>query len=134
MFRVSDVQPMLYMEDLEDAIAFYRDQLGFEMFVFGDHPQSGVPLIAGAKLEDAFLLLTREELFADGGGNGRGPVRLYFHIETPVDDLLDRITGQPGVEIVQPPTDQHWGDRTLIVRDPWGVLLVFSNPAGAGQG
>ena len=124
---MSDVQPMLVIEELEDAIAFYRDQMGFAVDVFGHHPKSGVPLIAGARLDDAFLLLTREELFAAQGGTGAGIVRLYFHLESSVDDLLDRITGQPGVTIVQPPTNQHWGDRTLIVRDPWGVVLVFSN-------
>lgn len=124
---MSDVQPMLVIEELEDAIAFYRDQLGFAVDVFGHHPETGAPLIAGARLEDAFVLLTNERVFADAG-TGSGAVRLYFHLETRVDDLLDRITGQPGVTIVQGPTNQHWGDRTLIVRDPWGVLLVFSNP------
>jgi PhnB protein len=126
----SDVQPLLYIEDLERGIAFYRDQLGFDVAVFGHHKASGAPLIAGAKLEDAFVLLSNEELFRDGGATGGGNVRLYFHLESSVDDLFDRITRRPDVEIVQPPTDQHWGDRTLIVRDPWGVLLVFSNPAG----
>lgn len=126
-----DVQPMIYVDDLEWAMAFYREQLGFEVFVFGNHKQTGAPLIAGAKLEDAFLMLTNEELFRDGGGDGRGPVRLYFHMDEAVDALHERIASQPDVEIVQEPTDQHWNDRTLIVRDPWGVLLVFSNPVKA---
>jgi PhnB protein len=127
---VSDVQPLLYIEDLTRGIAYYRDQLGFETFVFGHHPETGLPLIAGAKLEDAFVLLSNEELFRDGGPSGGGNVRLYFHVQTPVDDLYRRFSRGPDVVIVQPPTDQHWGDRTVIVRDPWGVLLVFSNPAG----
>jgi uncharacterized glyoxalase superfamily protein PhnB len=125
---VSDVQPMLYMEDLERGIAFYRDQLGFQVFVFGHHPVRGVPLIAGAKLDDALVLLTREELFANDGAAGPGAVHLYFHLGTSVDVLHERVREQPDVAIVQPPTDQHWGDRTLMIRDPWGVLLVFSNP------
>lgn len=126
---MSDVQPMLYIEDLERGMAFYRDHLGFEVSVFGHHKQTGAPLIAGAKLEDAFVLLTNEELFRDSGhSGGGGSVRLYFHLEGSVDALHTRIAGQPDVEIVQPPTNQHWGDRTMIVRDPWGVLLVFSNP------
>jgi PhnB protein len=119
---------MLFIEDLERGMAFYRDQVGFEVSVFGHHKQTGAPLIAGAKLEDAFLLLSNEELFRDEGNTGGGSVRLYFHIEGSVDDLHARIADQPDVTVVQPPTDQHWGDRTLIVRDPWGVLLVFSNP------
>jgi len=124
---VSDVQPMIYVEDLESAIAFYRDRLGFDVTVFGNHKQTGAPLIAGAKFEDAFLNLTNEELFRGDGGRGDGPVRLYFHLDTPIDELHTRFRNQPDIEIVQAPTDQHWGDRTLIVRDPWGVLLIFSN-------
>lgn len=129
---MSDVQPMLFIEDLERGIAFYRDQLGFETFVFGRYPQTGAPLIAGAKLEDASMLLTNEELFRDSGSAGSGPVRLYFHLEGSVDDLHARIVDQQDVTIVQGPTDQHWGDRTVIVRDPWDVLLVFSNQVWDG--
>jgi uncharacterized glyoxalase superfamily protein PhnB len=130
---VSDVQPMLFIEDLERGMAFYRDQLGFEVFVFGNHPETGAPLIAGAKLEDAFLLLTNEDLFRDGERVGSGSVRLYFHIEEPVDALHARIAALHDGYIVQGPTDQHWNDRTLMVRDPWGVLLVFSNPVSAAR-
>lgn len=125
---MSDVQPMLYIEELERGLAFYRETLGFDVAVFGHHPETGAPLIAGARLEDAFVLITNEETFRDAGNSGGGSVRLYFHLATPVDELHDRFAGKPGVTIVQGTTDQHWGDRTLIVRDPWGVLLVFSNP------
>lgn len=127
---MSDVQPMLFMEDLERGIELYRDQLGFEVFVFGYHPDTGAPLIAGAKLEDAFILLTREELFRADGSIGSGPARLYFHPGRSVEELYASTANQPDIRIVQPPTDQHWGDRTVIVRDPWDVLLVFSNPVG----
>ena len=123
---MSDVQPMLYIENLERGIAFYRDGLGFEVIVFGRHKESGAPLIAGAKLEDAFFLLTNEPLFRGDGEMG-GSVRLYFHLQTPVDTLAERFAKVEEAEIIQGPTDQHWGDRTVIVRDPWGVLLVFSN-------
>ena len=124
---MSDVQPMLYIEDLERGIAFYRDQLGFDVTVFGRHAGTDAPLIAGAKLEEAFFLLSNEGTFRDAGNTGGGSVRLYFHLQVPVDTLAQRFANAEGAEVVQGPTDQHWGDRTLIIRDPWGVLLVFSN-------
>jgi uncharacterized glyoxalase superfamily protein PhnB len=117
---------MLYVEALDQAIAFYRDRLGFDVQVFGHHPQSGAPLIAVASLEGAAILLTNEVLFR---GSGPGNVRLYFHLAGSVDDLHERIAGQPGIDIIQGPTDQHWGDRTVIVRDPWEAVLVFSTQA-----
>lgn len=124
---MSDVQPMLYIEDLERGMAFYRDRLGFDVMVFGHHKETGEPLIAGATLEGALINLTNEELFGDEGNTGGGSVRLYFHLQGSVDELHERISTQPDVRVVQGPTDQHWGDRTLMVRDPWGVLLIFSN-------
>lgn len=124
---MSDVQPMLYIEDLERGIAWYRDQLGFDVTVFGHHKDTGAPLIAGATLEGAFLNLTNDAFFRHEGTSGGGSVRLYFHLDGPIDTLHERIAGKPDVEMLQGPTDQHWGDRTLAVRDPWGVVLVFSN-------
>lgn len=124
---MSDVQPMLYIEDLERGIAFYRDQLGFDVTVFGHHKDTGAPLIAGATLDGAFINLTNEAFFRGEGNTGGGSVRLYFHLDSPVDELHTRLSAHPDVSIVQEPTDQHWGDRTLTVRDPWGVLLIFSN-------
>ena len=73
---MSDVQPILYIEDLEQGMAFYREQLGLNVSVFGHHKQTGAPLIAAAKLEDAVVLLTREELFRDEGSTGSGTARL----------------------------------------------------------
>ena len=124
---MSDVQPMLYIEDLERGIVFYRDQLGFDVTVFGHHKDTGSPLIAGATLEGAFINLTNDAFFRHEGNTGSGSVRLYFHLDAPVDELHSRIAGQPDVLVLQEPTDQHWGDRTVTVRDPWGVVLVFSN-------
>lgn len=34
-----------------------------------------------------------------------------------------------GAEIEQPPTDQPWGSRTLMVSDPDGYSLMFDQPA-----
>jgi len=123
---------MLYIEDLDKGIAYYGQSLGFKVTVFGKHPGTEEPLIAAAKLQDATVLLTNEELFRDQGNVPTGSVRLYFHLDKSVDDLYAQIKEKPDVDIVQGPTNQMWGDRTLIVRDPWGVMLVFSMPAYCG--
>lgn len=126
---MSDVQPMVWAEDLNAAIAFYRDQLGFSVNVFGTYPESGEPLVAGARFEDAFILLSNDgALRGADGGNGAGPLRMYFHLDGSVDDLFVAIRDQPDFVVLDPPTDQFWGDRTLIVQDPWRSVLVFSNP------
>ncbi len=124
----SDVQPMLWVDDIEAAMAWYRDRLGCAVTVFG-HDEAGRASVCLASLDGAAVLITRDPAMALGAaGEGSGHVRLYFHLRDSVDVLHAQVSGKTDVEIVQAPTDQWWGDRTLILRDPWGTVLVFSNP------
>ena len=126
MTATSDVQPMLWIDDIERAIDWYRDRLGFEITVFG-RDASGRPNVCMASLDGAAMLITRDPALALGAERGSGHVRLYVHLGSPVDDLHDRVKTAADVEVAQGPADQHWGDRTVILRDPWDTLLVFSN-------
>ncbi len=127
---MSDVQPVLFIEEIEDAIGFYRDQLGFDVNVFGVDQESGRPNIFLAKLEDAGFLVSRVPVFAgEAGSTSASGVTLYFHLDQPVDDYASRFLGASGVSVDHEPTDQWWGDRTFAIRDPWGYRLLFSNSA-----
>ena len=54
---------------------------------------------------------------------GSGPVIVEFLADDPaaVDALHARL--DDGTEVVQPPTDMPWGNRSLLLRDPGGVLV-----------
>ncbi len=127
---MSDVQPVLYIDDIERAIAFYRDGLGLTVDVFGSDPESGCPNIFLASIENAKFLVSRDPNFAKAGGSGSGGVTLYFHLDSPVDGYVERFRSAEGVEIVEDFTDQWWGDRTFTIRDPWGYVLLFSSVPG----
>ena len=43
-------------------------------------------------------------------------------------DLAHAALKRSGAPILQPPTDQPWGARMLITRDPAGVTLFVSHP------
>lgn len=130
MASKSDVQPMLWVDDLDAAMAWYRDRLGFAIAVFG-HDADGRASACLASLDGAAVLMTRDPAMAlDGAGEGSGHVRLYFHLGQPIEALHERVADADDVEVVQGPTDQWWGDRTVILRDPWGTVLVFSHTAG----
>jgi uncharacterized glyoxalase superfamily protein PhnB len=124
---MSDVQPLLYIDDIESAIAFYRDRLGFDVNVFG-HDAEGRASTCLVQLEDARFLVSREPSFAGATGGG---VTLYFHLDAPVDLYADRFRGADGVQVAQELTDQMWGDRTFTIRDPWGYTLLFSSVANS---
>ncbi|MBA2469078.1 MAG: VOC family protein [Chloroflexia bacterium] len=127
---MSDVQPALYIDDIEEAIAFYRDGLGLTVNVFGTDPETGRPNIFLATIEDAKFLVSRDSTFAKSDGSGSGGVTLYFHLDSPVDGYVERFRSAEGVEIVEDLTDQWWGDRTFAIRDPWGYVLLFSSVPG----
>ncbi|HYH12876.1 MAG TPA: VOC family protein [Thermomicrobiales bacterium] len=124
----SDVQPLLWIADLDAAMAWYRDRLGFVITVFGQADDGGVSTCL-ASLDGAAVLLSRDSALALTGDLGSGHVRLYFHLGSSVDMLHASVRDLPDVEVVQVPTTQWWGDRTMILRDPWGTLLVFSSPS-----
>lgn len=127
---MSDVQPVLFVDDIEGVITFYRDGLGLDVNVFGTDPESGRPNIFLASVEDAKFLVSRDPTFAKSEGNGSGGVTLYFHLDSPVDGYAEQFRGADGVEIVEDLTDQWWGDRTFTIRDPWGYILLFSSVPG----
>jgi len=127
---MSDVQPVLYIDDIEGAIAFYRDGLGMEVNEFGTDPESGRPNIFLASIEGAKFLVSRDRAFTKTGDSGSGGVTLYFHLDSPVDGYVERFRSADGVEIVEDLTDQWWGDRTFTIRDPWGYVLIFSSVPG----
>lgn len=126
---MSDVQPLLYIDDIEAAIEFYRDQLGFDVSVFG-HDAEGRPAIFLVQVEAAKFLVSREPFFAGATGGG---VTLYFHLDGQVDAYAETFRSADGVQVAQDVTDQWWGDRTFTIRDPWGYTLLFSSLARYDQ-
>jgi catechol 2,3-dioxygenase-like lactoylglutathione lyase family enzyme len=58
-----------------------------------------------------------------------GEVILDFRVDD-VDAVFDRID-QLGVEWVLTPTDQPWGSRSMVLRDPEGNLVnIYSTTGG----
>ena len=59
MNATSDVQPMLWIDQIEAAMDWYRDRLGYEITVFG-RDASGRPNVSLASLDGAAMLITRD--------------------------------------------------------------------------
>jgi catechol 2,3-dioxygenase-like lactoylglutathione lyase family enzyme len=131
----------LGVEDLERAVAFYRDGLGF--------PTKG---IVGAELENgavAFFNLAsglklalwpRKSLAADAGLPLGAPSPLEFSIghnvasREEVDGVM-RQAKQAGAKIVKPARETFWGGYAGYFQDPDGHLWeVAFNPGFASLG
>lgn len=112
---VQVIIPVLKVSDMEKALAFYTEVLGFtEPWSWGDPVQyGGVQAAAG---EDAAIHLSVEP-----EGHPKGEA--YILVKE-VDALYERVKGA-GAELVHELDDQPYGMRDFMVRDPFGNCLSF---------
>jgi len=122
MARCGRVAPTIPVTDIDHALRFYLDVLGFVVAFTNGDPVS----FAVIKQGDAEL-----HLRVQPGQAGA------MHSHLMVDDLdgVHDALRQAGIPIRQPPTVQPWGLRDLVVADPGGnsfeIAELVSEPASA---
>ena len=109
---------LLFLEinSLPDAVAFYHEQLGFEIETHT--PESEPPM---ATLRAGRLRLTLVEQLETMLRRGRG---CHFFLGVEDVDAYHEELKRRGV-VVQPPTDEGWGGRFLTVEDPDNKYRFF---------
>ena len=117
---------ILFVSDVERSIAFYRDAIGLP-FKFSNESYAEFAT-EGAK----FALYGRRhlpELLGREAPRGRVPWpqgEVAFFVDDP-DAEHERLR-RAGVEVLAPPTDRPWGERTLHVADPDGNVVELTRP------
>lgn len=117
MARFGRVAPSVPVKDLDRALQFYRDLLGFEIQFTNGNPIS----FAVVKQGEAELHLGVQAAKAGS-----------FHAHLMVDDLdavHDRLR-EAGATIRQPPKIQPWGLRDMVVVDPDGNSFEVAQLVG----
>ena len=118
------------VDDVDAALAFYRDTLGFTVrndvgngtfrwvtLVTATQPEVNIVLSsphAGRSQEDGDALAA---LLAKGS---LGMIQLR---SDDLDATFDKIASAAGVEVLSEPTSQPWGVRDAAVRDPAGNMV-----------
>jgi catechol 2,3-dioxygenase-like lactoylglutathione lyase family enzyme len=120
----------LGVEDLDEAIQFYRDGLGLPMQ--DRDPDAGVAFfeLAGAWLALYPRTALAEDATVSPEGEGFEGVTLAHNVESKaaVDAVLDEAAAA-GAEIVKPAEDVFWGGYSGYFADPDGHLWeVAWNP------
>jgi lactoylglutathione lyase len=116
-----EVFPILSTGDLPRALGFYRDLLGFQ--VSYQFPPEGEPGYVGLEIGSAHLGIGLDAQAP--AGRGRVALWVYAH---DCDAAVARLRAA-GVEIVEEPADQPWGERIARVRDPDGnEVIIGSRP------
>lgn len=111
-----DIAPVLPVDDLEEAVAFYRDRLGFdEAFTWGEPPYYAI-VRRGPSV--SVHLSEREDM-----SEAIQPRTVYVFVADV--DAVHRELATRGVEMFAPPSDTGYGMREFEVRDSSGHFLVF---------
>lgn len=122
------LSPILACVDIDRAISYYTDKLGFSCG-FTMPGDDGKTSFASVKLGDAEILLGVLDGFVapeDRDRRGIG-VQIYVMVPDEIDitALYDRAR-ESGADITRTIQDREWGERAFNARDLDGYNLMFA--------
>lgn len=122
--NVIQITPFMHVADLDTAVRFFNDRLGFDCPVrFGNY--------AYVSLEGAGLRILSSEDPSERGTPHRGFA--YYIDVRDLDaihaELAPRLAALPAGDVIGP-RDQPYGQRELMIRAPDGNLVVFGQEVG----
>lgn len=118
--------PMLTVQDVKAAVAFYQKAFGFEKRGIMKGPD-GKPMHAELRLRDTTLMLGPESLERGARSAktlGGSPGTLYLLTEN-VDKAVAKAV-KLGATLTCPVMDMFWGDRCGTVVDPDGYTWMIA--------
>lgn len=113
--------PNIFVTDFQAALAYYTGPLGFRaLFVYGD-----APFYAHVARDEAILALRHVNRPVIDRTAGEDLLSAFIEVSD-VDALYDAML-EAGAYIRQPPHEEPWAMRSLIVGDPDGNLICFAS-------
>jgi len=120
---VRQLVPLLFVQDIESSMGFYRDRLGFE--VDGKWEPEGK--LAWCRLQrDGSAVMLQQACDEDGPAEGRGRGICFFFICDDAGAIHTELSGR-GVHLA-PPQVAFYGMKQVFVKDPDGYELCFESP------
>ena len=119
---IRDLVPLLFVNDIQRSLAFYRDKLGFWLAEKWD--RSGE--LAWCRLvRDGFTVMLQQACAEDGPADGRGRGVGLFFLCNDANALHGELTAK-GLALA-PPSVAFYGMNQLFLKDPDGYELCFQN-------
>ncbi|WP_246999890.1 VOC family protein [Halosolutus gelatinilyticus] len=110
----------LEVSDVTQSTEWYRDVLGFGIIF----QMPGLTHLRYRKYADILLVPSEAEIDPDGQGRG---VDIYFTVESEtVADIAER--AKQADTIVEGPSETAHNTREVVIADPDGYTLVFTEP------
>ena len=113
--KLSFNHAMIYAKDVERAMTFYRDLLGFKLIE--DFRYEGKPVYARLRAPGGDGTIALHQAGPDSPVSSEG-VRLYFEVRD-LDDFCRKLQ-QKGFYITKMPQMMPWGWRHAYLNDPDG--------------
>jgi catechol 2,3-dioxygenase-like lactoylglutathione lyase family enzyme len=113
---------VLLVEDVQRALEYYRDRLGFEISEYDRLPEH----YGYASRDGCHVHFARFEGVRPRPNHEVAPpdmFDIYFYVED-VDAFHAELVGR-GADLLHGPVDQGYGLREVRVRDPHGYILAF---------
>ena len=117
---ITGIVPQFLVDDLDRAIAYYRDRLGFTLDFVYDSFYASVS-------RDGFSIHLKNAPKVEGEREYRkSHEHLDAHVAvTGVHALFSELESR-GAAVIKPLTDQPWSCTDFYVEDPDGYILCFS--------
>lgn len=114
--------PHIMVDGARWAMAFYAEAFGAEELFIIDAPD-GTVVHAEMAIHGSLFMVGDADAPFSSPHTGATSVGLHVYVPS-VDDLATR-AHDAGAEVLQEPTDMFYGDRSVMVRDPFGHIWVF---------
>jgi catechol 2,3-dioxygenase-like lactoylglutathione lyase family enzyme len=121
MVTFGRVTPSIYVEDMQRALEFYRDILGFSV-VF----TNGSPVCIAVLQRDA------AQIHLGVKPANAGSCHTHMMVSD-LDTLYDRLISA-GANVLQAPKVQEWGLRDVVAADPDGNTIEFAESVAEAAG
>ena len=130
MTAVQELRMVITVDDLDRAVAFYRDALGMtQSDEWLSEEGHGVLLEGGRATLELFDRKQKESNdMLEAGRVTPGDVRLALRIDD-VDETFHRLVVD-GAPLMSHPLDAPWGDRIARLQSPHGMQLTLFAEAG----
>jgi lactoylglutathione lyase len=124
-----ELRVVLTVPDFDEAVAFYRDALGFEQLADWSGEDGRVILLnAGQATVELFDERQAESVDRiEAGRRVSGPVRLAVEV-TDLESTAGRLTAAGGESMAEPVVPP-WGGRNARLRTPDGLQLTLFSEA-----
>lgn len=132
-------KPLFIVDSVEDAVKFYSEKLGFDVFELSAKREDSRCYLNYALLKKGKCFvgfrspypgeLAEMSMIKHCAGRGAG---VYIEMKKGFDKYLERCN-KKGVLIVEQPKKQPWGEVTFSIKDPFGFRVTFAQALEVGE-